>query len=318
MSASALLWRDAGCPDPWRPVDKIAAPCCLCGTHAVETVRAKDRFGAGFSDVHELARKDSSRVCAPCSWLLGSKPPQTHRMWSLVYREDWTAPPSHEKAAPARGPLTWLGNKADLSPVWHTLLDPPEDRWMVSVADSGQIHTAPYAHVNAGAYGVVRYERTNVTYSRDVWRHMIAHAACLYAAGFSRDEVLTGEPGTGRLVEIGIGVWRAHARHLTRWHNSPALELGLGLIRRDDAEQRRDEALAALGAGGVRPGGPAPARGAEEHVDRRHPGAGLVGAPDDRPADGGGAVGEPARHGVGDGAQAPDPHPPTGQLLLGL
>jgi len=70
--------------------------------------------------------------------------------------------------------------------VVDTLADPPEGEWVVSVAESGQKHSLPYAVVNRGrAQWRVRMDALDVDATPEDFRHAFAHVCALRARGFS-------------------------------------------------------------------------------------------------------------------------------------
>jgi len=173
---------------------------------------------------------------------MSGQPPETFRMWSIVYREDMQAPPSHEKAVSShQGPHTHLCNKADLSHVINTLLAPPEGPYGVVVADSGQIHCLPQARLNwQSRQWTVRFERSDVTSTPERFGHVLHHCAALYAGGFIKDDILSGQPAPSKLVKHGLEFWRHHNTELLRHRGGALLELSVFLLREGNRDELRD------------------------------------------------------------------------------
>jgi len=218
-------------------------PCALCGAPSGSAVRAKDAFGPGFTDHDKLDRPSSEHVCVPCVWAIGSKPPYSFRLWAVLWREDWTAPPGNEKAAYPHGPRTLCTSKADMAPVIDTLLNPPSCMWVLSVPDSGQIHTLPFARVNNGAGPwTIRYEREDVSATPAQFAEVIYHATSLLCLGFIREDVFTLAPHPSKLVKHGIAAWREHAEPLRKWRRSALLGLAVNITKRDDYEAIKRQA----------------------------------------------------------------------------
>lgn len=175
-------------------------------------------------------------VCVPCSWAFTGRPPDTLRLWSVVYREDRPASPSHLKAT-ALGGHTHLQNKADPSEFHRILASPPSGPWVCSVADSGQIHVLPFARVNRGpARWTVRFERHDVTAAPEEYRSLSEAMQSLYDAGFSKDDIATA-PSPGRLFRAGIDLWRHHDSLLRRYRGGPLFTLSLFLLRKSEESQ---------------------------------------------------------------------------------
>lgn len=194
--------------------------------------RGKDVFGSSFTDHDVLARPSSPWVCVPCAWTLTGKPPDTLRLWSLVYREDRDAAASHEKA-PSLGPRIHLQNKADPSEADAVLRDPPDSPWVCTVADSGKIHTVPFAQINAGRAWTARFERWDVRSTSDEYARIADAMQALMDAGFSKADI-SGEPSPGRLLRCGMELWREHDATLRPYRGGPLFDLALFLRRKSD------------------------------------------------------------------------------------
>jgi hypothetical protein len=232
MGATKTLWLASGKPDPRKPIMTAEGPCYWCGSRIVgEACRVNDVYGSSFTD-HDVATvATSSWVCVPCAWSMTGRPPDTLRLWSLVYREDRPAAPSHEKA-PRLGSHIHLQNKADPSEFDAVLRDPPSGPWICAVADSGQIHVIPFARVNHGRRWCVRFERHDVRSSSDEYSRIADAMQALYDAGYSKDDIATGSPSPGRLLRAGVDLWRENDKTLRRYRGGPLFELALFLRRR--------------------------------------------------------------------------------------
>src|SRR5690606_31754397 len=75
-------------------------------------------------------------------------------------------------------------SRADMRVVVDILADPPEGEWVVSVAESGQKHSLPYAVVNRGrARWRVRMDALDADATPEDFRHVFAHVCALRPAG---------------------------------------------------------------------------------------------------------------------------------------
>lgn len=321
MRPALYIWRDAGEPEMPKCTEELneydRRQCALCGDYAVFTRKAaplRDALGAGFTDWDKLSAPHSDIVCQACVFAMGSKPPETFRLWSVLWREDWPeAPPSNEKFAYQKGPHTCVTTKADMGPVVETLLFPPRDgmRWSCSIADSGQIHTLPFATVNWGdAPWTVRFEREDVRSTSEDFAEILYHAMSLLCAGFIREDVLSLEPHPSKLVKHGIDVWRSHAEPLRRWRRSAHLALAVTLAKREEYEHVRARADAAR----ARPC----SRGDEQRIDGQNIADGLVAESEVGAGGGSGSRQELGAGGQCDVQQAPnrDAAQRYGQLSL--
>lgn len=318
MNLTRKIWRDCGSRQPAKAIRQVLGTCYWCGLECCGSgVRVADVCGKMFSDHEFAASKSSDNVCIPCAWVMTGKPPDTVRMWSVVYREDREAAPSNPKAIHTRtGPHTHLCSKADLSQVVDTLLDPPDSTWGVSIADSGQIHVLPQAQVNTGRLWTVQFERAKIHASSDQLSTLIHHCAVLYGAGFVKDDISSGSPHPSKLVKYGLDVWRDNDEVLRPHRGGALMDLALFLLRTENRDDLRDRTSAFR-----RP--PIHSRSwvcPSSHAQREHrqdPTAGLV-APSSSSTRNSGRVEGLAEDGQPSGGQATDrnPSPRLGQRSL--
>lgn len=223
-----MVWDLAGQPDPTDPA-KGTDRCALCG--ATGPVHA--RIGPNFTDYRKLAWIDGTRLCAPCSWTLGGKPPRCLRMWTVVARTDVPAPPS-QPGAYAAGTFLHLTNRRDLRWCAATLATPPTGPWLVAVAETGQKHAAPFARVNHGP-GVwsIQLDGCDITATPGTWRTVLSRTAALRAAGFRADGIDAGQPSFAALTPGGLAAWRKHWPVLAPHAGTPLLHLANLVITKE-------------------------------------------------------------------------------------
>jgi len=242
QTPAQILWSAKGEPPCGKPAVEHEGLCRWCGLPCGgRGVLAKKAEGGMFSDGYGAGAPTATHWCLPCTWLKGGRPPQTYRMWSVLWRADGESAPNHKKAhADLAAPGLHLAARNDLSAIVGALLSPPDGQWFCSLAVSGQIHTLPFARLNCGpGQWCVRLDRDDVMATPQALAQVLHHAASLYAAGFGGDEILSGEPQISRLVKYGIATWRTHAAHLHPYHTeSPLLELALFLCNKDCADER--------------------------------------------------------------------------------
>lgn len=318
LTPARVLYEIMGRPESPKPAEPADGQCYWCALPLVDGVGvpAAQVCGTGFSDHQDAQAPTMTHVCVPCTCVMSGRPPETYRMWSTVWREDWwrgdSAPEDHPKAHEslrARGLL--LHNKADLTHHLETLLEPSGGRWWVSLADTGQIHTLPYASLNRGAGPwVIRYERETIQSSPERFGQLLHHVATLYVAGFSRDDIESGQPSPARVGKLGVALWRAHDRIIQPHRGSALLGLAASFLRREGTDAIA-ERTAHWAAPAVRRGARGEGRRDDPRVPTRHEQRqdlteDVVGPPADSAGDGGGGVGDAATDGRDDGAQAPD------------
>jgi hypothetical protein len=191
--------------------------------------------GESFTDHAEVAVPAASNVCVPCVWALSGKPPDTFRLYSVIWRTDRPLSASHPKAVRVASG-SHLTAKNDLSEVRSILLDPPTDGspWFCAIADSGQKHVVPFTPTNRGAnQWVIRLERDDIHGSPAELGSLLHCCAVLYAAGFNREEILNGRPRAGKLIKAGFEFWRERDRFLNPRRGSALLDLAVFLLRKE-------------------------------------------------------------------------------------
>lgn len=233
MRAPATLWLAAGTPNPRKKVITGTGRCYWCASPIDgDCCKVADVFSDSFTDQDQALVRSSAVVCCGCAWAMTGRPPDTLRLWSVAWAEEPRSWPANHASAPALGPSIHLQNKADPSGFRALLLDPPTTgRWICAVADSGQIHTTPFAPVNYGAerFGV-RFERVTVWTSRAEYGALDAAMAELLSAGFWKSDIES--PSAFRLAEPGaLPLWLKHRELLGRYRGGPLFDLVLFLSR---------------------------------------------------------------------------------------
>lgn len=238
VSATQLLWQAAGKPSPRKRVHGVFGESCFwCGTKITQACRVADVCGASFTDWDCASVPSSLWMCEACAWSMTGRPPDTLRLWSIVYREDRDAAPSHEKAMDL-GPRIHLQNKADPSEFDAVLRDPPAGPWVCSVADSGQIHVLPFARVNNGSGPwVVRFERFGVSSTPAEYGLVSDAMQALYEAGYSKADIGTLQSSPSRLNRCGVALWRAQSDILRPYAGGGLFQLALFLRRRSHGDR---------------------------------------------------------------------------------
>lgn len=237
--------------------------CLVCGQTYPECVPAnvaipstdtdRDRFIAPWSDV----------VCTACVWCSEGRPPDTIRMWSILYREDgdlenpglfreYITAKQKEKGT-SYGVSALLGcedvlalvNKANLSSIVRTLVNPPQSPWAACLADSGQIHLLRFARMNVGRQWTILLEREEIEGDSDTFSRVLWHVASLRQAGFHTNDIETLSPHPRSLREAPLA-WMTHARKVLR--ERPDLrDLALFLCTKDFTDEYRSLSEEAVG-----------------------------------------------------------------------
>lgn len=279
VSAPVMVWELAGRPRRASlPAEPVAAVCAMCGRTVDESVHVKHSIGGkSFTDQYLLAVKGSDRTCYGCAWVCTGKGMDQIRMWTIVARTDIVLPPSNPKAKFAADHLHCT-SRADMRAVAATLADPPPGEWVVTVAESGQKHTVPYAVVNRGAgRWTVRMDARDITATPGEFRHVFGHVLRLREAGFTPPEIEHLTPPIGRLTAATLSVWQHHAAHLAPWRASPLLHLAVFLPNKEYLHEYLDRYAAPGPADADRLGDHLPGRDPRQRGRRQDRPAPLVG-----------------------------------------
>lgn len=236
MSLTQIIWEACGRPDHGRPSHQArsARPCCICGDSITSGVASAHGISKTYSNFRELRSIASGLVCDACVWAMAGRPPLTLRLWSVLWRED-----GHTLQSSTNCPWQPAGvrftNKGDIEDFQSVLLDPPRCKWGMSIADGGKIHVLPFAPINAGNSDGwrVRIDDLTVSSSGSEFSAITKHAAILYDLGFSKTDILSGQPQPSSLKKHGVDEWRQHHSCLRPWFRSVQLRLALFFLRRE-------------------------------------------------------------------------------------
>ncbi len=218
-SATRWAWQVLGCPDyppPNGPADDPA--CWLCGgpTDGIGWPR-HTAFSSTFTNWTLAKCPDSGAVCVPCAYL------HTKPSWDAYVA-------AHPDAGLKTGkPMSWRSySHLFAAPHFHTcptragwrgwLLAPPAPPFLMAVAVSAQKHLlfrATVAHCRD--YLPLLLEEDTVWLDRARFTACLADFEALYAAGFSKDSIITGDYHHTRLLKVGLRTWRALEEQWQPW-----------------------------------------------------------------------------------------------------
>lgn len=239
MTPARLLYKAAGYPKSPKSTVNTNTACWLCGLPCNEIgVSVIKAVGESFTDYANVAVPESKYVCVPCVWVLSGRPPDTFRLYSVIWRTDRPLAASHPKATRVV-PGAQLTAKNDLIEIRTILLDPPTDGspWFCAIADSGQKHIVPFTSLNHGAdQWIVRLEDDNIHGSPAKFGGIVHHCSVLYAAGFNRKEILEGRPAPRKLAKLGSDIWRQYGQSLDSKRGGGLLDLAVFLLRKKGIE----------------------------------------------------------------------------------
>lgn len=311
MTPARLLYEAAGYPECPKPTEAADGPCWVCGLPCggIGSLVRK-AVGESFTDHANVAIPSADHICVPCTWVLCGRPPNTFRLWTVVWRTDRPMIDGNPKAM--KIPPAHLTAKNDLSELLAVLVDPPTDGspWFAAVADTGQKHVLPFTKLNHSERWCIRVENENVHGTAGEFAELVAVAANMYAAGFNREEILTGAARPSKLIAAGFEFWRRHVTYLRDKHRGSLLRLAVMFLSKKGIENVREQVGRHLPP---HLGGEACPCGDAERIDGEDSADGLVEARAERTAQRGGDGTELRADGVGHGAQAPDRRVPSAE-----
>lgn len=280
-SAPVMVWELAGRPHrATLGITNTPGVCAMCARHQEHTAPAKKWLeNKSFTNPDHL-RTHSDRVCEPCAWACTGRGMDQVRMWSIVARTDKTLPPSNPKAIFATDHLHFT-SRADMRTVVDTLAHPPKGEWMVSIAESGQKHSLPYAVINHGqGRWKVRMDALDINATPEDFTHVLSHVIALRTAGHSATAIESLTPHFATLKTLkDITLWEHHANHLTPWRSSPLLHLAVFLPNKEHLDEYRNDFPT---QGPDQPGHPVPVSNPRLSQHRHHRKNPLVGPGQER------------------------------------
>ena len=213
-SACQAIWESAGRPFGQRGnrVEDVPSVCALCGHVDDRTIPLTVACPpASFGGWQQMRWSSSDRVCRACTWAMEGRPPDTLRMWSLLY----VAGGIDAGNGPNLGPRVHVCNRGEPERLLDALCWPPSGQWAIGVAESGKVHVVPYMSMNDGSGSwVVRVDRMTLCGEPRDMRRIVHHFASLRVAGFSATKILGRSAVPGDLAKHGIETWRYHVGQL--------------------------------------------------------------------------------------------------------
>jgi hypothetical protein len=213
-SACQSIWASAGRPLGQRGglAEDVPGVCALCGHVDDWTVPLTVACPpASFGGWQQMRWPSSDRVCRACTWAMEGRPPDTLRMWSVLY----VAGGVPAGNGPDMGPQVHACNRGAPERLLEALCWPPDGPWALGVAESGKVHVVPYMVLNEGPGAwAARVDRMTLRGTPGAMRHIVHHFAALLAVGYSATKILERAAIPGDLVRNGIAAWREHITQL--------------------------------------------------------------------------------------------------------
>lgn len=173
----------------------------------------------------DQARGTSEVLCCACLWSLKGKPPNTLRMWSILYREEGSWTTTSHPDAPDFGTPFLLTDSRQWVEVLRILQNPPSGRWAMGLTTNRKVHIAPFVRIRTGSrLCEALVDRVRTSWSPLEVQELIEHMVPLLKAGALRRDIAFGTPSSTSLSRVGKPLWH-HFRALEPWRQSPLLAL---------------------------------------------------------------------------------------------
>lgn len=182
--------------------------CWLCGGETHGRGRPhKDVIRKTFTNTPHARATESKSLCTACAWILAQK---YIRNWSLLVLDGRFEHPTRAR-------------------IREILLDPPRRYpWLLSIAVSGQKHISFPGYVNRSARDMrVLLEELIVPLPAGGIGHVLEPVEALYAAGFTKEEIRTGQYRQDRIRAFGLSQWRETEEKISPMRGSRILELAV-------------------------------------------------------------------------------------------
>lgn len=231
-------------------LEDVAGDCCVCGQRAMATISRKCIIKSSFTNLPDLVKLGSDRVCAACAFCFNAG-------WLRRYSSVWSS---------TRGGTIFVGEgKVDadgaakrerrrrefealgiacrgLSELQQMIFGECDGERLILISTSGKKHIAYRAQVNApGRIDWIQFEELAIRVDRQLLRRQIVTVEQLLVAGFTQREILSaGADLTGRarspvsafakrVSEFGLDRWMRVHSFLRKWRGSAMFELAVFL-----------------------------------------------------------------------------------------
>lgn len=164
-----------------------------------------------------------------------------HRNYTAMIECGWDSPVfAKDDTGVFHGParLGYINASKSEKPTIRAFLERDHaGTWTCSVADNGQLHTLPFARLNApGRAGLVQFDNEVVSVPGDV--SMLGDAAALLTLGVTKGEIESGDYYPRSWAESRAEIDGFESKH-ARWRGDPWLSLAVWVAQRDEAEFER-------------------------------------------------------------------------------
>ena len=234
LSATQFAWACAGAGDYPPPVPRRAhlprfgpdAVCWLCGgpTEGVGWPR-KSGLAETFCDHNSAERLDSQTVCQACvatsssdGWAQYCRAHPERGLWITFPAKDGKKPRA----------FNWLYSSHLFSANAHEtpsrarwreiLMAPPAPPFLAVMALNGKKQILFRGRVSQSREAFwVQADETRVLVRPAEFAACLADFEALYAAGFSKDSIVSGQYHTGQMAKVGLGAWRRLELAIRPW-----------------------------------------------------------------------------------------------------
>lgn len=187
--------------------------------------------------------KDSAKgaECPKCDGTGMQSAGGNHRNYTAMVELGWGSPAfAKDDKGVFHGPagLGYVNASKSEKPTIRAFLERDHaGTWACSVADNGQLHTLPFARLNApGRAGLVQFDNEIVSVPSDV--SLLADAVALLTLGVTKAEIESGDYYPRSWTESRAEIESFESKH-ARWRGDPWLSLAVWVAQRDEAEFER-------------------------------------------------------------------------------
>lgn len=192
-----------------------AGECWLCGAETERGFLKKKVIKPTFTDGPLAKAPYSDVVCEACTWAISHRPLRNYSLFATMSQLEF---PSRQRSR-------------------EILLDPPDEPFMLVLAESGQkwLHFKAKVNLGVGKTFQVLLEEAPVTVAC-TFRLLLDNVEELYNGGFTKTEIASSNYHSHRIQEFGIQEWDELEKQVSRYRGGRLLDLALFIAQRDESK----------------------------------------------------------------------------------
>ena len=192
----------------------LSGACWLCGAETTQGVPKKKAIKPTFTDADFAQAPQSEVVCECCNWALSWR---TLRNYSLLATSQGLQHPSRPELR-------------------EILLSPPEPPLLLCIATSGQkwLHFKGRVSLSKNKPWAM-FEETQVAIPPDGLSRILEPVEVLYAGGFNKTEILSGEYRPVNINKFGVRRWEEMEGQITKHRGSRLFEVAVFVAQKGES-----------------------------------------------------------------------------------